>query len=118
MARSDKPVRLSRHAEKQLRSRGATVQEVVEAIRTEPWQPAELGKLECRKDFAYNALWNGKHYATKQVRPIFVEEPSEIEGKKRGQATLFQVNSPPSPFPTLTPPPDASRRNSSSLSLA
>jgi len=46
MVRSDKPVRLSGHAEKQLRSRGATMQEVVEAIRTEPWRPAELGKLE------------------------------------------------------------------------
>jgi Helix-turn-helix domain len=22
--------------------------------------------------------WNGKHHATKQVRPIFVEEPNEI----------------------------------------
>jgi hypothetical protein len=78
MVRSDKPVRLSGHAEKQLRSRGATMPEVVEAIRTEPWRSAELGKLECRKDFAYNALWNGKHYATKQVRPIFTDEPDEI----------------------------------------
>lgn len=78
MARSDKPVRLSGHAQQQLRARGATAQEVSEAIRAEPWRPAELGKLECRKDFAYNALWNGKHYAIKQVRPIFVEEPSEI----------------------------------------
>jgi len=78
MVRSDKPVRLSGHAKKQLRSRGATVQEVVKAIRSEPWRPAELGKLECRKDFAYNALWNGKHYATKQVRPIFTDEPDEI----------------------------------------
>ena len=78
MARADKPVRLSGHAQRQLRSRGATMQEVVEAIGTEPWRPAELGKLECRKDFAYNALWNGKHYATKQVRPIFTDEPDEI----------------------------------------
>ncbi len=78
MVRSDKSVRLSGHAEKQLRSRGATVQEVVETIRSEPWQPTELGKLECRKDFAYNTLWNGKHYATKQVCPIFTDESDEI----------------------------------------
>jgi hypothetical protein len=78
MVRSDKPVRSSGHAEKQLRSRGATMEEVVDAIRSEPWQPAELGKLECRNDFAYNALWNGKHYATKQVRPIFTDERDEI----------------------------------------
>jgi len=75
---SDKPVRLSGHAQQQLRSRGTTEPEVIEAIRTEPWQPAELGKLECRKDFVYNAMWNQRHYETKQVRPVFVEEPGEI----------------------------------------
>ena len=78
MARSDKPVRLSGHAQQQLRARGATVQEVSEAIRTEPWRPAELGKLECRRDFVYNATWNQKYYGIKQVRPVFVEEPGEI----------------------------------------
>ena len=39
---------------------------------------AEQGRLECRKDFPYNAEWNGKHYATKQVRPVFADEPTEI----------------------------------------
>ena len=78
MARADKPVHLSRHARQQLGSRGATVQEVVEAIRTEPWQAAALGKLECRKDFVYNAIWNQREYGTKQVRSIFVEEPDKI----------------------------------------
>ncbi len=58
--------------------RGFTVAEVEEAIRTMPWQPAELERLECRKDFAYGKEWNGKLYTTKQVRPIFVEEASEI----------------------------------------
>jgi hypothetical protein len=40
--------------------------------------PAEGGRLECRKDFSYGREWNGKVYATKQVRPIFAEEPNEI----------------------------------------
>ena len=56
--------------------RGFTVPEVEEAIRTITWQPAELGRLECRKDFAYGKEWNRKFYTTKQVRPIFVEEAS------------------------------------------
>lgn len=73
-----KPVRLSGHARQQLRFRGTTEQEVVEAIRTEPWQPAELGRLECRKDFDFNAEWNRKRYATKRIRPIFVEESEQI----------------------------------------
>jgi len=30
------------------------------------------------QDFAWNAIWNRKHYATKHVHPIFVEEPDEI----------------------------------------
>lgn len=58
--------------------RGFTLAEVGEAIRTMPWQPAELERLECRKDFAYGKEWNGELYTTKQVRPIFVEEASEI----------------------------------------
>jgi hypothetical protein len=73
-----KPIRLSAHAELQLQFRGGSKHEVVEAIRTEPWQPAESGRMECRKDFAFAAEWNKQHYATRQVRPIFVEEPDEI----------------------------------------
>ena len=58
--------------------RGFTVLEVEEAIRTVTWQPAELERLECRKNFAYGKEWNDRVYTTKQVRPIFVEEASEI----------------------------------------
>ena len=70
--------RLSGHASQQLRFRGTTESEVVTAIRTAPWHPAESGRMECRKDFPFDALWNGRHYSTKQVRPVFVEEPNEI----------------------------------------
>jgi len=69
---------LSGHANQQLKLRGATEQEVTESIQTETWQPAERGKLECRKNFAFHAEWNGKFYTTKQVRLIFVDEPDEI----------------------------------------
>jgi len=73
-----KPVRLSAHARSYVTSRGFTPDEVAEAIRSSQWTPAELGRLECRKDFPFGREWNGKTYATKQVRPIFVEEESEI----------------------------------------
>lgn len=73
-----KPIRLSDHAQRYLNRRGFTLAEVEEAIRTSPWGPAELGRLECRKDFPYGKEWNGRFYATKQVRPIFVEEQDEI----------------------------------------
>ena len=51
---------------------------MLDAIRTSPWQPSELGKQECRKDFPYRKDWNGHWYATKQVRPIFAVEETEI----------------------------------------
>jgi hypothetical protein len=34
--------------------------------------------MQCLKEFDYNSEWNQKWYATKQVRPIFVEEDREI----------------------------------------
>jgi len=73
-----KPIRLTGHARSQLGYRGTSEDEVVETIRTRPWQSAEAGRLECRRDFAFQGEWNGRWHATKQVRPIFVEEPTEI----------------------------------------
>jgi hypothetical protein len=73
-----KPIRLSAHARGYLRTRGFTAAEVEAAIRTSPWQAAELGRLECRKDFPYGRDWNGKFYAIRQVRPVFVDEAAEI----------------------------------------
>ena len=78
MPQTQKPIRLSGHAQGRLSRRGATEEEVNEAIQTEPWQPAENGRLGCSKNFPFNAEWNGKHYTTKQVRPVFVDDPSEI----------------------------------------
>ncbi len=73
-----KPVKLSGHAKEQLVYRGVTEEEVVETISSSTWQPAELGRLECRKDFLYEKEWNKKYYKTKQVKPIFAEEETEI----------------------------------------
>jgi hypothetical protein len=46
-----KPIRLSEHAKEQIFFRGTTEEEVIETIQTSKWQPAELGRLECKKDF-------------------------------------------------------------------
>jgi hypothetical protein len=73
-----KPIRLSAHARGYVNQRGFTVAEVEDAIRTSPWQAAELERIECRKDFPFGREWNQKVYATKQVRPVFVEESTEI----------------------------------------
>jgi len=73
-----KSIRLSEHAKQQLVFRGATEVQVFDAIRTEARAPAELGRLECRKNFIFKSQWNNKYYDTQQVRPIFVEELDEI----------------------------------------
>ena len=73
-----KPIRLSKHALGYSVSRGFSVAEVEEAIRTCVWGVAELGRLDCRKDFPFGQNWNGKIYATRQVRPVFVDEAEEI----------------------------------------
>ena len=62
----------------QLDTRGATRDEVIETIQQSSWKDAELGKLECRKDFTFNQIWNKRHYSTKQVRPIFADETDKI----------------------------------------
>jgi hypothetical protein len=73
-----KPIRLSNHALGYTAKRGFTIAEVEAVIRTCAWGAAELGRLDCRKDFPYGKEWNGKIYTTKQVRPVFVEEPEEL----------------------------------------
>jgi hypothetical protein len=73
-----KPIRFSGHARNQLARRGVSEVEVIETIRTSPWQAAELGRLDCQNDFAYEQEWNGTYYSTKRVRPIFAEEAIEI----------------------------------------
>jgi hypothetical protein len=59
------------HAREQLRFRGGFAWEVT-------WRPAERGRLECRRNLDFHQEWNGTVYATKQIRPIFVDEPEEI----------------------------------------
>jgi hypothetical protein len=73
-----KAIRFSSHARGRMRQRGATEDEVMETIRTAPWTDAERGRQECRKDFPFNREWNGRVYASKQVRPVFIEEAQEI----------------------------------------
>jgi hypothetical protein len=73
-----KPIRLSGHARGYEARRGFTEAEVDAAIRQNPWQPARNGRWETRQDFPYNRVWNGTLYATKRVRPVFVETATEI----------------------------------------
>ncbi|HIJ74566.1 MAG TPA: DUF4258 domain-containing protein [Candidatus Hydrogenedentes bacterium] len=73
-----KPIRFSSHALSYVARRGFTTKEVTDAIESSSWEAAEHGRLQCRKEYPFGKDWNGKVYGTKQVRPVFVEEESEI----------------------------------------
>ena len=74
-----KPIRLSAHALGYTAVRGFTAADVEDAIRTSEWSATDkASRKECSKDFTYDAEWNGKRYATRRVRPIFVDEDAEI----------------------------------------
>lgn len=73
-----KPVRLSAHALSYTERRGFTPDEVADAIRSCAWESADGGRRQCRKEFSFGREWNGKVYQTKQVRPVFIEDKSEI----------------------------------------
>lgn len=73
-----KPIKFSIHSLSYKEKRCFTESEVEDTIRNSEWQDAELGRLECKKDFEYNNIWNSKFYSTKQIKPVFVEEDDEI----------------------------------------
>lgn len=74
----DKPIHLSGHAAAYRATRGFTAADVEETIRSSPWLPARNHRLEATRDFPFAAEWNGTRYATKRLRPVFVEEADEI----------------------------------------
>jgi hypothetical protein len=78
MDQTTKPIRFSGHVLEQLGYRGTTSEEIISAIQSTEWTPAELGRLECRLNMKFDKEWNNKYYETKQVRPIFVAEVDEI----------------------------------------
>ena len=77
---AEKPLLFSEHAKEQMRLRGATEKEVVQAIQLEPWLEAKRGKLHATKQFEFGSVspMNQKWYAYKSVDAVFVEELQQI----------------------------------------
>ena len=73
-----KPIRLTSHARLQCAERGATEEEVVQAVREGLAESAKLGRTLCRFNFAFDRSWQGSWYAVKQVAPVIKEEAEEI----------------------------------------
>lgn len=73
-----KPIRLSKHALAQCAERGAAPSEIVTAIRLGAREPVRGGRWLHRYNVEFNAEWQGRRYAIKQVAPIVAEEPAEL----------------------------------------
>lgn len=76
--KSVKPIKFSQHALDNMFDRGASREEVEQAINTGECFPAKKGRIAFRKNLSYNSVWKGKFYQVKQVMPIVVEEPDKF----------------------------------------
>lgn len=73
-----KPIHFSQHALLQMSERGATREEVIEAIRSGEHIPAKHGRIGCRKNFQYERLWGNRFFQMKQVLAIIADDPEKI----------------------------------------
>ena len=62
------------HAQSRLAERGATETEVVATVTAGEQFPAKYGRTGFRRNFAFDAEWRGRLYATKQVEAYAVPE--------------------------------------------
>jgi hypothetical protein len=73
-----KEIVFSNHALRQIAERGASREEVNQAIRTGRVEPARHGRTIYRLNVEFDAIWAGKHYRIKQVAPVVAEEEERI----------------------------------------
>ena len=73
-----KPIILSAHALHQARERGASEDEIREAVREGEVVPAREGRGGYRLNRPFGDSWGGHEYATKQVMPIVAEEADRL----------------------------------------
>jgi hypothetical protein len=62
------------HAVARMDERGARKREVVAAVRGGERFPVKFGRQGFRRNFRFDAIWRGRHYVTKQIEAIAVEE--------------------------------------------
>ncbi len=67
-------VRLHPHAQARLIERGATEAEVIATVESGTTFPAQFGRTGFRRNFSFNAEWQGKVYAMKKVEAIAAKE--------------------------------------------
>ncbi len=70
-------VKLHPHAQDRLLERGAGKEEVVATVEGGESFPAKYGRTGFRRNFSFNNVWRGKHYATKQIEAYAVKEDKD-----------------------------------------
>ncbi len=70
-------VRFHPPARERMEERGATVDEVQEAVKKGEQFPAKFGRTGFRHNFPFYGKWRGKKYNTKQVEVYAVSEGSD-----------------------------------------
>ena len=70
-------IKLHPHAKARIIERGATEEEVIATINEGERFAVKFGRSGFRRNFPYNSLWRGKHYANKQIEAIAVRESND-----------------------------------------
>jgi hypothetical protein len=73
-----KPIEFTAHALHRMRERGASDQNVREAIRIGQKEPAERGLFMYRLNVEFKGEWDGRYYAVQQVVPVAAEDTDRI----------------------------------------
>ncbi|MGB7035883.1 MAG: hypothetical protein WBD71_10165 [Xanthobacteraceae bacterium] len=68
-------VELDPHARERAPERGASEAEIISTVSTGERFPAKFGRVGFRRNFAFDGIWRGRRYATKQVEAYAVERP-------------------------------------------
>lgn len=73
-----KPIVFTLHAQERIRERGATEEQVRQAIRDGQREPAQRGLFLYRLNLEFKREWDGRHYGVQQVAPVVDEEPDRF----------------------------------------
>ena len=67
-------IEIHHHALQRIEERGASIEEIKETVSGGEEFPAKYDRTGFRKNFSFDNLWNGKHYANKQIECYCVKE--------------------------------------------
>jgi hypothetical protein len=62
------------HARGRAAERGATEAQIVATVEAGERFPAKFGRTGFRRNFAFDGIWRGRRYASKQIEAFAIEE--------------------------------------------